>query len=396
MARHDALRSRRDRRCAMSGTGRFERTLVRADRGRRGGHRGRDLPGALRGSFGDKWMWSAGRAAPPLVAAGIAGVFSERAARTALPVRPGCTRPTACSGSTSTHAARLRKPGGLREPLQPGDGPADARRPARWPWSAGWACSRRCCAGSGDAEPRRHACRRTCRSCGRATARTPRLPRQRRGTTPQMLGRYPDFDVLEAGDAWDEATRKVVLARLDAVPPARFFTAAEEPTLAPSATRSWPRTASRASPCPSWSTSKLAEGGLEGYRYAGMPDDGDDWRSCSPGWTTTARDRRRRGFAALTTERRRGSSRRSRGGDCAAARGTTFDRSGLERRDARRAGGVLCPPLGVERDRLRRPRLSARVRCGWGWRRARAGRALRPFDDRSGRRRPSRRGRGDE
>jgi hypothetical protein len=30
-----------------------------------------------------------------------------------------------------------------------------------------------------------------------------------------MHGRYPDFDVLAEADHWDEATRHVVLARLD-------------------------------------------------------------------------------------------------------------------------------------------------------------------------------------
>ena len=57
------------------------------------------------------------------------------------------------------------------------------------------------------------------------------LPQQRRGTTPQMIGRYPDFDVLDAVDTWDDATKKVVLARLEPPGPLRFFTAAEEPTL---------------------------------------------------------------------------------------------------------------------------------------------------------------------
>ena len=57
------------------------------------------------------------------------------------------------------------------------------------------------------------------------------LPRQRRGTTPQMIGRYPDYDVFDAIDTWDEATRKVVLARLDPRGPMRFFTGDEEPTL---------------------------------------------------------------------------------------------------------------------------------------------------------------------
>src|SRR5579871_1355760 len=38
-----------------------------------------------KGSFGDKWMWTPVLLTPPLTAAAIGGVFSERAARTALP-----------------------------------------------------------------------------------------------------------------------------------------------------------------------------------------------------------------------------------------------------------------------------------------------------------------------
>jgi hypothetical protein len=38
-----------------------------------------------KGSFGDKWMWSPMAVTPPVVAAGVAGFFSERAARTWLP-----------------------------------------------------------------------------------------------------------------------------------------------------------------------------------------------------------------------------------------------------------------------------------------------------------------------
>ncbi len=33
-----------------------------------------------KGSFGDKWMWTPLVLTPPLTAAGVAGVFSERAA----------------------------------------------------------------------------------------------------------------------------------------------------------------------------------------------------------------------------------------------------------------------------------------------------------------------------
>src|SRR5579875_1138916 len=40
------------------------------------------------------------------------------------------------------------------------------------------------------------------------------LPRQRRGTTPQMIGRYPDYDVFDAADTWDPATTAVIERRM--------------------------------------------------------------------------------------------------------------------------------------------------------------------------------------
>ena len=39
----------------------------------------------FRGSFGDKWMWTPVALSPALTAAGVAGVRSERAAKTWLP-----------------------------------------------------------------------------------------------------------------------------------------------------------------------------------------------------------------------------------------------------------------------------------------------------------------------
>jgi hypothetical protein len=39
-----------------------------------------------KGSFGDKWMWTPIWLTPPLTLAGIAGVFSPKAARTVLPL----------------------------------------------------------------------------------------------------------------------------------------------------------------------------------------------------------------------------------------------------------------------------------------------------------------------
>jgi len=46
-----------------------------------------------------------------------------------------------------------------------------------------------------------------------------------------MLGRYPDYDVLEEVSHWDEATRRAVLDRVERVPPIRFFDEREAATL---------------------------------------------------------------------------------------------------------------------------------------------------------------------
>jgi hypothetical protein len=70
-----------------------------------------------RGSFGDKWMWTPVLATPPLVAAGIAGVFSERAARTVLPAAAAVYAADGVVGLVTHLRGVMRKPGGLREPL---------------------------------------------------------------------------------------------------------------------------------------------------------------------------------------------------------------------------------------------------------------------------------------
>src|SRR5579859_5424019 len=57
------------------------------------------------------------------------------------------------------------------------------------------------------------------------------LPRQRNGVTPQMHGRYPDWNVLDEADHWDEVTRRVVMERVENVPDIRFFTREEAAAL---------------------------------------------------------------------------------------------------------------------------------------------------------------------
>ena len=68
----------------------------------------------------------------------------------------------------------------------------------------------------------------SCRERRRGAPGPARPAAAARGTTPQMVGRYPDYDVLAQTGHWDEVTRRVVLDRVENVPPIRFFDAAEE------------------------------------------------------------------------------------------------------------------------------------------------------------------------
>src|ERR687886_426914 len=113
--------------------------------------------------------------------------------------------------------------------------------------------------------------------------RDPReLPRQRRGMTPQMHGRYPDYDVLENAGHWDDATREVVLARIDDVPPIRFFDAAEERALRPFTDCVMAQDRDPRIPVLNFVDAKLHEGKLDGFQHAGMPDDRHVWRIVAP------------------------------------------------------------------------------------------------------------------
>ncbi len=203
---------------------------------------------------------------------------------------------------------------------------------------------------------------RTCAPAG--NLRTPSwLPRQRRGTTPQMIGRYPDFDVFDAAGTWDAATAKVVNARLHMAGELRFFSPGEAPTVRAFCDVCVAQDGEPRVPVVEMVDEKLAAGRLDGYQYADMPDDRDTWRLVlgrpgrgGPGPLWAARFRRRRG--------------RNSGGHCGLAGrgpagrrvlGEAEHKAGLVRVHAHDPGRVLLPPLGVERDRLRRPRLPPRL-----------------------------------
>ena len=124
------------------------------------------------------------------------------------------------------------------------------------------------------------------------------LPRQRRGTTPQMIGRYPDYDVLTTTDTWDAATRKVVLSRLADPGPLQFFDSGQEPTLRALCDTLLAQDRDPRVPVAEFIDTKLARNELDGYQYADMPDDRDTWRLVLTGLDETARDGGATSFAA--------------------------------------------------------------------------------------------------
>lgn len=110
-----------------------------------------------------------------------------------------------------------------------------------------------------------------------------RLPRQRRGTTPQMHGRYPDYDVLSQADHWDPVTRAVVRARVDEVPEIRFFTAREAAALRALTDVLTAQDAEPRIPVVNFIDDRYARGESDGYQYENMPDDDVAWRLVARG-----------------------------------------------------------------------------------------------------------------
>ena len=106
-------------------------------------------------SFGNKMMWLPVALGPVGAAAGVAGVVSRRAAKTALPVASAAIVGSGCKAPTCTPGASRRSRGA---------GPTRGttwrwgRRcwPRCWsPWSAGWVCWPPSCGGNNEAPPSR-------------------------------------------------------------------------------------------------------------------------------------------------------------------------------------------------------------------------------------------------
>jgi hypothetical protein len=128
------------------------------------------------------------------------------------------------------------------------------------------------------------------------------LPRQRRGITPQMHGRYPDYDVLEQADHWDGVTRRVVLDRVDNVPEIAFFEPAELETVTAFADLVLAQDSEPRIPVIAYVDEKLDQGKLDGYQYFDLPDDRETWRVVARGLDEEAHTRGYERFALVRVE----------------------------------------------------------------------------------------------
>jgi hypothetical protein len=117
-----------------------------------------------------------------------------------------------------------------------------------------------------------------------------------------MHGRYPDYNVLDEVDHWDESTRRVVRERVENVPPLRFFTGSEARTLGCFCDVVLAQDAEPRIPVLNMVDAKLFGGKLDGFRYADMPDDRETWRLVARGLDAAARQHGATEFASAPRE----------------------------------------------------------------------------------------------
>jgi len=123
------------------------------------------------------------------------------------------------------------------------------------------------------------------------------LPKQRRGTTPQLIGRYPDYDVLAEANHWDDVTRRVVFDRVENVPAFRFFTPDETETLKAFCDVVTAQDAEPRIPVLAYIDEKLIAGKRDGWQYFDLPDDDEVWRRVARGLDEEARRQTSESFA---------------------------------------------------------------------------------------------------
>jgi hypothetical protein len=95
--------------------------------------------------------------------------------------------------------------------------------------------------------------------------------------TPQGRGRYPDFDVLDSVDVWDDVTAGVVLARLAPPGELAFFTPHEVGVAEPLLDLLLAQDTDPRVPVLALIDARLAAGETDGWHYDDLPEDGRAW-----------------------------------------------------------------------------------------------------------------------
>lgn len=118
---------------------------------------------------------------------------------------------------------------------------------------------------------------------------------------------FEGFDPLAQSDHWEDRTRELVLARIEQVPPRRFFTEDEAQLLDAVVDRLLPqpdRNADDAVPVTPFIDQMLFEDDTDGFRKDGMPWDQQVWRLALRGFEETSAARYGIGFTELRNEQR--------------------------------------------------------------------------------------------
>jgi Gluconate 2-dehydrogenase subunit 3 len=118
----------------------------------------------------------------------------------------------------------------------------------------------------------------------------------------QQPGYYPGYRTLGQKAWWDATTRETIEKRVNEVPPIRFFTREELPAITAICNRVIPqddRLPEFRIPVVHYVDERLFENKIDGFRYEGMPPDGDVYRLGIRAMEETARAIHDTSFSAL-------------------------------------------------------------------------------------------------
>ena len=172
--------------------------------------------------------------------------------------------------------------------------------------------------------------------------------------------RFPGFDVLDQAGHWDPVTAGVVLSRVGRPPDIRFFTPAEEAAATALCDRLLGQDGEPKVAVVPQIDARLAEQETDGWRYADMPEDGQAWRDSLRFLDEDSQAACSREFAQASAEDQRAVIQAVQ--DLGAKEWHGLNAAHVWSLWTRYAcTAFYAHPVGVERDRLSRPRLPARL-----------------------------------